>query len=137
MSDAAETPPPADAGPPRRPRRVRGVMESLLSIVLVLEVFVIFFLTLTVFGLGVLDPVLSFVGGGAFAGVLLVATALVRYRVGVWIGWALQLVLILTGILVPLMFLVGAGFAAMWTWCFVRATQIEKQQAAGGGSPPS
>ncbi len=112
-----------------RSRRERGVTESLLSIVLALEAVLVFFVTLVAFGLKVAQPGVVF-GGGAVLFVLLLLTGrLVRYRAGVWFGWALQVVLVATGILIPLMYFVAAIFAAIWIYCVVRARAIERQKA--------
>ena len=122
MSDPA----PASARPPRA-RRQRGIRESLLSITLGLEAAVMFFATLTVFGLKALPPVPAFVGGGALLLALVVAAALQRFAWGHWVGWVLQVVLIATGILVPIMFVIGGGFAALWIYCFIKSRQLERQ----------
>jgi hypothetical protein len=111
-------------------RRVRTATESLLSITLGLEAILVFFITLAVYGLDALPPAVAFGGGIALIAVLLIASALVRYPAGVWFGWVLQAVLIATGILVPLMYVIGAGFAALWVFCFVRGRAIDNQKAA-------
>jgi len=112
-----------------RVKRERSVSESLLSIVLALEAILVFFALLTAFGLGSAHPALAFGGGGALIVVLILAGRLVRYDWGVWLGWALQFVIIATGILLPLMYVIGAGFLALWIFCFVRGRQIDAQKA--------
>jgi hypothetical protein len=115
---------------PGRARRARSVTEMLLSIVLVLEAILVFFVTLTIFGLDVLEPAAAF-GGGAALVILLMATALLlRFAWGIWIGWALQLVLVLSGLLLPALYFVAAIFVAMWVYCFVRGRQIDRGRAA-------
>jgi Protein of unknown function (DUF4233) len=120
-----------------RVRRERGVTESLLSIVLALEAVLVFFVTLVVFGLKVVEPGLAFGGGAVLFIVLILAGRLVRYPAGVWFGWLLQVVLVATGILVPLMYFVGAIFVAIWIYCFVRARAIERQKAEFAAANPS
>lgn len=110
-----------------RPRRQRSATEALLSIVLVLESLLIFFLTLVVFSLGVLEPFPAFLGGAVFFVILLLTSRLVRFRAGVWFGFVLQALLILTGIAVPLMYAIGAGFAALWIYCFVTGTRLDRR----------
>ncbi|PRY70130.1 uncharacterized protein DUF4233 [Glaciihabitans tibetensis] len=115
---------------PGRARRVRSVTELLLSIVLALEAIVVFFVTLTVYGLDVLDPVTAFVSGAVLV-VLLMATALLlRYPWGIWLGWALQVVLLASGALLPALYFVAAIFIAMWVYCFIRGRQIDRGRAA-------
>ncbi|WP_309709670.1 DUF4233 domain-containing protein [Pseudolysinimonas sp.] len=122
-------------GRPRRPRRERGVTETLLSIVLVLEAVVLFFATLAINGLTDI-PTEIVVGGGVGAIVVFVVVAtLQRFAAGVVLGGVLQLVLIASGFLAGAMFVVGAVFAALWVWCLVRARRIEdsRRMAAEGG----
>jgi hypothetical protein len=114
--------------PQRKPRRQRSIQESLLSIALVLEAVLIFFVTLTAFGLKALPPVTAFVGGAAFFLALVAASALQRFEWGVWIGWVLQVALLATGFILPLMFFVGAIFVALWIFCFVKARQLTDQR---------
>ena len=126
----------AAGGVSRRPRRTRTVTESLLSIVLVLEAFVLFFASLTFFGLNVLEPALpawaALPLGGAAILVLLVTTALLRYPWGIAIGWVLQAALIALGILSPFMYLIGGGFALLWIYCFTRGRRIDRGRPTQG-----
>ncbi len=109
-----------------RVRRERSATESLLSIALVLEAFLVFFVTLTVFGLRALPPVPAFVGGATLIVALVVTGRLVRYPWGVWLGWVLQAVLIATGFLIPIMFGIGAAFAGIWIFCFIKGRQLDR-----------
>lgn len=113
--------------PTSRTRRVRTATESLLSIVLGLEAALMFFVTVTAFGLKVLEPGWV-LGGGATLFVLFIAAAwLVRYRFGAWFGWLLQAVLIASGIVMTLMYFIGAGFAVLWVYCFVTARRLDRK----------
>ena len=115
---------------PGRPRRTRSVTEMLLSIVLGLEAVVIFFVTLTVYGLQVVPAGYAFGGGAVFVLLLLAAAALLRYPAGVWFGWVLQVALLATGLLQPALYIVAAIFVAIWVYCFIKGTQIDKTKAA-------
>jgi len=112
-----------------RARRVRSTTESLLSIVLGLEAVLMFFVTLTAFGLKAVPPVTAFVGGGALLLLLVLTAGLLRFRWGVWLGWVLQAVLIATGILLPIMYLIGAGFVGIWIYCFIKGRDIDRQRS--------
>ena len=122
----------SETRPARAPRvkRRKSTTETLLSIVLILEATMLFFATLTVFGLKALPPVPAFVGGGALILLIVIASRLVRWTWGVWLGWVLQVAIVATGFLIPIMFLIGAGFAVLWVWCFLRARDIDRQRAA-------
>jgi hypothetical protein len=117
-------------GDVRAPRRTRTATESLLSIVLGLEAVLTFFLTVTAFGLKVAPPAVVFGGGAALFVLLLCAAWLTRYRVGVWLGWVLQAVLIAAGFVLALMFFIGAGFTAIWIYCFVTGRRLDARNAA-------
>ncbi len=110
----------------RKPRRERSVTESLTSIALGLEAILVVFVMLTAFGLKALPPVAAFAGGVGLIVALLIVAGLLRYSWGVWLGWVLQVALIATGIFLPVMFVVGAAFAAIWTFCFVKGRQLDK-----------
>ena len=114
----------------RRPRRQRSVTESLTSIVLLLEAIVLFFVALVFFGLKTLTPAGAFGGAAAFIVVILVTIALLRYPIGVVLGWLIQAALIALGVLNPVMYVVGVGFTAFYAWCFVRGRQIDARRRA-------
>ncbi|MBW8871580.1 MAG: DUF4233 domain-containing protein [Leifsonia sp.] len=113
---------------PPRPRRRRSTTESLLSIVLLLEAILLFFVTLVLFGLKTLPPAIAFGGGAAAVVVILITIGLMRWPIGFVLGWLIQAGLIALGLLNPVMYVVGAGFAAFWTWCFVRGRQIDRKR---------
>lgn len=118
----------AVASKPPRARRRRSTTESLLSIVLLLEAVLLFFVTLVLFGLKTLPPAIAFGGGAAAVVVILITISLMRWPVGAVIGWLIQAGLIALGLLNPVMYVVGAGFAAFWIWCFVRGRQIDRRR---------
>jgi hypothetical protein len=110
-------------------KRERSTTESLLSIVLGLEAFLVFFAAMVAFGLEVVPPAVALGGGAALIVVLVLTARLVRYPYGVWLGWMLQAVLIALGLLLPLMYLIGAGFLALWIFCFTKGRSIDRARA--------
>ncbi|MBX3092737.1 MAG: DUF4233 domain-containing protein [Cryobacterium sp.] len=114
----------------RAPRasRVRSASESLLSIVLGLEAALTFFVAVTAFGLRAVPPAFAFGGGAVLFALFLLAGWLTRYPAGVWLGWTLQVVLILTGIVMPLMYAIGAGFAALWIYCYATGRRLDARK---------
>ena len=134
-----EAPPPAGptgpARPTRRARR-RGAAESLLSIVLVLEAMSLFFVMLVVNGRDLVPTGVAFGGGlGAIVLILLVSRTL-RWRWGIALGWVVQLGLVACGLLDPVMYVVAALFVAIWTYCLVKGTQLDRMNAARFGPQP-
>jgi hypothetical protein len=122
---------------PVRIRRVRTLRESLLSIVLGMEAAVMFFVTLVIFGLHILEPLPAFLGGGIAVVVLIALAGVQRHAGAVYVGAAAQLGLILLGLLTPVMYLIGAGFSALWLYCFLRSRQIERQRRLAAESESS
>jgi len=122
----------SDAARPRRTRvrPVRSASESLLSIALLLEAVLVLFIVMVAFGLKLLPIPVVFGGGAALVALLLVAGRLAGGPVGVWIGWVLQVALIALGILLPLMYFIGAIFAAIWIYCFVTGRRLDRRKAA-------
>lgn len=121
----------SEAKPARgvRTRKKRTASESLLSIVLLLEAIVVFFVTITLYGLRVLPAGVTFGGGAALFVVLLLVGRIVKRPLGVSLGWALQVVLVVLGVLAPVMYFVGAIFLALWIYCFVNGRKLDRRDA--------
>jgi hypothetical protein len=110
-------------------KRQRSTTESLLSIVLMLEAFLVFFAALAAFGLDLVAAPLALGGGAALIVLLAIDGRLVRYPAGVGLGWVLQGALIAIGILLPIMYFIGAGFLALWIFCFTKGRSIDRARA--------
>ncbi|RUQ85922.1 DUF4233 domain-containing protein [Labedella gwakjiensis] len=110
-----------------RPRSVRG---SLLSIVLGFEIIVVFLGALVAFGLDALEPPVAFIGGGVLVAVMIVTLGLVRFRIGAVIGTVVQAAIVASGFLVPVMFFIGGTFAAVWVYCLIVGTGIDRRNSA-------
>ncbi|HEY2555729.1 MAG TPA: DUF4233 domain-containing protein [Diaminobutyricibacter sp.] len=136
MSDASGAPGAGDAEAeagtpaegvraPRRARRNRTMRESLGSIVLGFELIVVFLGALVLFGLKSLPAAVALGGGAALVILMIVAIALLRYPVGIILGWAVQVIVIAAGLLVPAFYIVGAIFAAMWIYCMIVGGRLD------------
>jgi hypothetical protein len=111
-------------------KRHRGLRESLVSIVMGCEVFVAFLVAIGLVGLGATDPVTGYVGGGVFILLALVAAGRAAKDWAVGLSGALQVVAVLSGLLEPILFLVGAGFLAFWLYAVIMGTRIDRRNAA-------
>ncbi|MBF4995411.1 DUF4233 domain-containing protein [Arthrobacter gandavensis] len=107
---------------PGMPKKRRSIRVMFASTVLSLEAFVVLFGTLAVFGLqrDRVAPVAILAGGIVLAAALIATCAFLSKPAGPAIGWILQLAIIATGFLEPMMFLVGVLFAGTW-WYGLRA----------------
>lgn len=112
-------------------KRQRGARESLASIALGLEAVVLFFATVTIRGLRPeSESALILAGGAALIVVFAVVAGLQRHGWALWVGGALQVVLIALGVVNPFMYVVGVGFAALWAWCVWRGHTLDRQRLA-------
>ena len=116
-----------------RPRRRRGAAESLGSIVLVFESVVVFLGGLTVYGLKALpsgiEPWWGIVGGTVLAALMLLTAGVLRHRWGIWLGWALQGILVLGGFVLPALALVGLIFGGMWGYATIKGASLDSRNA--------
>jgi hypothetical protein len=88
---------------------------------------------------GMSTPLALVIGVGLAAACLLVA-GLLRYEWAYYAGFALQAAALAVGFLVPVMFVLGLGFAALWTTAYILGNRIEAARAswpAEGVDPPS
>jgi hypothetical protein len=59
----------------------------------------------------------------------LLAAGTLRTRVGVWFGWAVEVATVLTGLVVPLMWGLGAVFLALYAGSWVLGRRIDRERA--------
>jgi len=139
MSDATTpapdpTPEPPQGPPPPAPRSVR---QSLASIVLGFEIIVVFLAALVIWGLaptenGTFDlpPWIALAAGGVLILGLVATIGLLRFRWGYGVGWAIQALILASGLLNPAMYFVGAIFGGLWAYCMVVGARIDRERTA-------
>ena len=135
------TDPVQSAQPAPRQRRARGAQESLASIVLGSESIVVFLGGLVVYGLHALpEPIAQWwgvVAGAVLALLMLLTAGVVRYRWGIWLGWALQVVVALGAFLVPALGLVALVFGAMYGYATIKGGALDRRNAQLAANPPN
>jgi Protein of unknown function (DUF4233) len=62
--------------------------------------------------------------GSALALLCLLAVGLMRTQVGVTLGWLIQIATFLCALVLPMMFLVGVIFTALWVVCLYQGQRI-------------
>ena len=117
----------------------RGLTEAsrikmtrrLCSVVLIFEGFVVFFGALVASRVSgdVSSGTALAVGGGLALGCVL-ATGLLRSPAGIPVGWALQVLVLATAVIVPAMLFMGLLFGGLW----IAALRIGRMVAAGLGT---
>ena len=146
MSTPHETAPGADAPQTPAPLRRPGSARQMFAMsVLVSEILVVLFATLVAHGLEVADRGLVWgVGGGAMLACAVAAGLLRRGRAGYVLGTAVQVLLIVSGLVVATMFIIGGLFAVLWIVSLRVGGRIDSERqeryraevahrAAGGG----
>jgi hypothetical protein len=108
---------------------VRSPRRTLAATTLALEAFVVLFGALVAKDLSSLGTAAALTGGAVIAMALLVTAGLLRFRIGYVLGWLLQLVLILTGVWVPMMYGIGLIFCVLWLLSQYWGIRIERERA--------
>ncbi|WP_427018139.1 DUF4233 domain-containing protein [Pseudarthrobacter sp. P1] len=113
---------------PGMPRKRRSTKVMFASVVLSLEAFVALFAGLALFGLRNKDTGILW-ASVALAVVLIFSCAFMGKKWGPALGWILQLVLIATGFLEPLMFVIGVLFAVSWWYALRAGSRLDRENA--------
>lgn len=116
---------------PGMPKKRRSTKVMLASTVLGLEAFVAFFAALATFGLKetAVPPVAILVGGVVLFVALIACCAVLTKPWGPAAGWILQLVMIATGFVQPMMFVIGVLFALAWWYALRTGIRIDRDNA--------
>lgn len=109
----------------------------MLATVLAGQSIIIFFGALVARGVAIADSQPGTAGryllvGSAIAVLCVVGAALTRRPYGVTLGWVVQLLTILSGVVVPMMFLVGLIFLALWVVSLLQGGKVDRLQAPVG-----
>jgi hypothetical protein len=110
-----------------RSRRPRSVTSSLASIVLAIEFVVVALAALVVFGLHDLAAPFALGGGAALLLLIAAAAALSRNRVGIALGWIVQVLVVAAWAVQPAVGVVGLLFAALWLYCMIVGRRIDRR----------
>lgn len=73
--------------------------------------------------------------GVGLAVILLLAVGTLRRPWGVGLGWVLQVAILATGLLVPLMFIVGAIFVILWFFAIRSGRRVDALRAERAAAP--
>lgn len=141
-SPTPAAPTPGAAGVPQpgsRIRRKKSAREQFAGTTLVLEAFVVLFATLVAYGLrdvpysrGMLElpsAASIWVAGGVLVVVLLVLSRLVATPGGYLAGTVVQVPVLATGLVVPMMVVVGGIFVVLWVVSLRLGARIDRERA--------
>lgn len=115
------------ASAPRRPKRERTATESLMTATMGMEILVVLFGAIALFGTRATNPTwLAFAGGAVLIVLLFVAIRLARYPWGIYVSGFVQLLLLATGFLEVLAAVTAAIFVGFWVYSLVRGRQLDE-----------
>ena len=113
--------------------RTKSSKRLLASIVLSFEAFIVFFATLTAFGLKLGDPSANLPSTetiwaiGLTVSILCILTpGLLSKPWGYYIGWAIQAAMLVSGFWLWGMFVIAAITTGMWIWALIAGSTIDK-----------
>lgn len=104
-------------------------VRRLGAAVLVLEAVVVALAIPVAIKVSGADAASAGIAGGALAVVCLLLCGLLRYGWAYYAGTLVQLAAIVAGVWVPLMYVLGVVFAALWVWSIVMPLRHEDRQA--------
>ncbi len=105
--------------------RSRSYRRLLAMLVLISESLVIGFATLVAKDLSDVPDSRVYLAGGVVALLCVLAAGLLRSRVGFLLGWLVQLLLIASAAWVPIMLVIGLGFAILWVVVLVQGSRAD------------
>ncbi|MEV0284457.1 MULTISPECIES: DUF4233 domain-containing protein [unclassified Kribbella] len=108
-------------------------MRSLASIVLGFESLVLALVTPVMISIAGVRPAIALSVCLGLAVLALLATGLLRNRVGYALGWVVQVGAVGLGFVVPVMFVLGLFFAGFWVAAIVLGRRIEEAKRAHTG----
>jgi hypothetical protein len=106
-------------------KREPTATESLLRIALGIDLVLVFFGTLVIRGLGIVDEVLVWVGGGTALVIVVALFGVIRFPAGVWLGHVFHALLLagfLVDLAVGLSVIVPVGF---WVFGVIKGAQLD------------
>ena len=107
----------------------RPARRLFAATILTFEAFVAFFAALVAYGLRLAEPAVIAALGGGIVLVALLAAGLLRRPVGYLLGWVVQVWVVLSGLLLPAMFVVGGVFAVLWVVGWRVGGRIDRERS--------
>lgn len=113
---------------------MRDPKRAMAATVLVFEALVVFFAALVAKDLSGLTAAQAVGGGTVLAAVLAMSSGLLGRPGGYWWGSVLQVAVVATALVVPVMLGLGLLFTGLWVAAVVIGTRIERERGGLGGT---
>lgn len=99
-----------------------------------LEVVIILLTGMAAFGLKLAPPGQVGLVAGVGGFLAIVAAATLRSGIGYTVGWIVQILLVLSGFLLPVMWGLGGVFLLLWAWALATGSRIDRERAERTGA---
>lgn len=108
----------------------RSALRMLAASLLTFELFVVFFIGLTIFGLKIVSMGTAITLTSVTVALGLVAIGTLRWPVGYWLGWLFHALMFAGAILHLGVLVVAAIFLALWITSLYWGRRIDRERAA-------
>ncbi|WP_448059949.1 DUF4233 domain-containing protein [Cellulomonas hominis] len=117
-------------------RRKRPARQQFASTILLLEAFLVLFAALTAYGLRVAPAAVLWIVAGAMAVTLAAISRLLTRPGGYVAGTVAQVLVLASGVAVPMMFVVGTVFVVLWFVALQLGARIDRERAEWDAAHP-
>lgn len=107
---------------------MRSARRSLCATMLALQTIVLGLTTPVLVTVESVDTSTALWIGLGLAGACVVTAGLLRSGWAYVLGWAIQVASLALGLVIPMMFLLGAIFAALWAGAYFLGTKIDREK---------
>lgn len=108
---------------------MRSAKRAMSATMLSLQAVVLFLSGLVLIGLEDLDVGTALGIGFGLAAACVVTAGLLRMPWAYYLGWTIQLVTLALGFVVPIMFVLGGVFTALWAGAFFLGAKVDRERA--------
>ena len=107
----------------------RSIQRAMCAGMLTLQAVALFLAGIVMTGLTDVGFAVALSIGLSLAALCLVAAGMLRKAWGYWLGWAVQVISIGLGFVVPIMFFLGAVFGALWAGAYFLGARVDREKA--------
>jgi hypothetical protein len=107
----------------------RSIQRAMCAGMLTLQAVALFLAGIVMTGLTDVGFAVALSIGLSLAALCLLAAGMLRKAWGYWLGWAVQVISIGLGFVVPIMFFLGAVFGALWAGAYFLGAKIDREKA--------
>lgn len=108
---------------------MRSAQRSMCAAMLTLQAIVLFLAGVVLIGVSEIGAGAALGLGAGLAAACVVTAGLLRRPWGYWLGWAIQAASLALGLVVSMMFVLGAIFAALWGGAYFLGAKVDRERA--------